>query len=68
MVDPISNQMFSHDFQKFVLQNPSDIPLPPVGFPKNPFSLQPARKNKKETKKESRKERSPWEPPPQKGD
>lgn len=56
MVNPIENAQFSHDFQKFVLQDPSNIPMGPVGIPKTPFSLKKTEKNKKDVKKE----RPPW--------
>ncbi|MBA3603247.1 MAG: hypothetical protein H0W50_06330 [Parachlamydiaceae bacterium] len=60
MVNPI----FSHDFAKFVLQNLSPMVMPPVGVPRQ-FSISPAKKTKKDMKKED----SPWVPkkpqPPQ---
>lgn len=52
MVDPISNQQFSHDYQKFVFQDLSAIPLPPVGTPKIPFHIPSVKKSKKDLDKE----------------
>ncbi len=47
MVDPV----FSNDYHKFVLQDPSIIPLPPVGIPKL-FFIPSSEKTKKEMEKE----------------
>lgn len=52
MVDPISNQQFSHDYQKFVFQDLSAIPVSPYGTPKTPFELFSVKKTKKDLKKE----------------
>ena len=54
-MDPIGNQMFSHDFKKFVLQEPNIrvIHLHPGKTPK-PFNLNPPSKTKK-PKKDSKK-------------
>lgn len=51
MVDPISNQQFSHDYQKFVFQDLSAIPVSPYGTPKTPFDFS-IKKTKKDVKKE----------------
>lgn len=53
------NPIFSHDFDKFVLQNLSPMVMPPVGVPKK-FSISPSKKTKKDIKKED----SPWQPKP----
>lgn len=54
-MNPISNQIFSHDFQKFVLQDPNvqqyyysatEKPRPP------PFEVKPSEKSAKEKKKQ----------------
>jgi hypothetical protein len=58
MVDPISNQQFSHDYQKFVLQEISAIPIGPYGTPKFPFESVFVNKTKKDLKKEKN---SPFE-------
>lgn len=57
MVNPISNQMFSHDFPKFVFQPQDVVITPPVTLPPKAFSV----KNTKKTKKDIQKEKSPWE-------
>ncbi len=51
MVDPISNQQFSYDYQKFIFQDLSVIPLPPVGTPKT-FNIPTIKKSKKDLDKE----------------
>jgi hypothetical protein len=53
MVDPISNQQFSHDYQKFVFQELSALPLQPYGTPKIPFFLPSVKKTKKDIEKEA---------------
>lgn len=55
MVDPISNQQFSHDYQKFVFQELSSIPVGPYGTPKPLFSIPSAKKTKKDIEKEKNK-------------
>lgn len=57
MIDPISNQQFSHDYQKFVFQDLSAIPVPPYGTPKLPFENLLVKK----TKKDLNKDKSPFE-------
>lgn len=55
MIDPV----FSNDFHQFVFQDPSALILPPVGIPKL-FDILPSQKSKKDLKKE----KSPWLPKP----
>lgn len=49
--DPITEKMFSDDFQRFVLQNPNvnEIPHPTIDSQK-PFILNPADKSEKSKK------------------
>ncbi len=57
-MDPISNQQFSYDFQKFVLQDPNVRVVHMQGIPK-PFSLVPpekSEKSKKDIKKQKQEE------------
>lgn len=51
-MDPISNQIFSHDFQKFVLQDPNVRNIYNQVQPPPPFELkmQAAEKSKKAKK------------------
>ncbi len=52
------NPIFNHDFEKFVLQNLSPMVMPPIGVPRKLFSIPTAKKTKKDMKKED----SPWVP------
>lgn len=54
MVNPISNQQFSHDYEKFVFQDLTAIPLSPYGTPKIPFFVPSPKKTKKDLEKENR--------------
>lgn len=51
-MDPISNQIFSHDYLKYVLQDPNvrivERVLPPST---KPFEIKPSEKTKKDLKK-----------------
>ena len=53
------DEMFSHDFSRFVLQNRADLPLPPKNIPSKPFSIAKAPKAEKDLKK---KKKSPFDP------
>lgn len=50
-MDPISNQMFSHDYPKFVYQNPDVLIVPPGPTAFKPFEIKGPEKSKK-TKKD----------------
>ena len=55
-MNPISNQQFSYDFQKFVLQDPNIHTIHMQATPK-PFSLTPPEKSgksKKDVKKQKK--------------
>jgi hypothetical protein len=57
-MDPITNQQFSHDYQKFVLQDPNVRHIYMQAVPK-PFSVLPPEKtgkSKKDMKKQRQKE------------
>ncbi len=57
-MNPIDNKVFSDDFHKFVLQ---DNPIITVGYaasPKQKFTLEKTKKDKKPEKKQD----SPWLP------
>lgn len=54
-MDPISREIFSYDFHRFVLQDLN--PVPPLGAePVKKFELQPAKKSEK-SKKDQDKEK-----------
>ncbi len=57
MVDPVSNQQFSHDFQKFVWQEPDSWVVNYKAVPK-PFNLEGPVKSDK-TKKDQDKPKDP---------
>ena len=52
-MNPISDEQFSHDYEKFVLQNPNVNQVDMFHRPKTPFSLEKNEKTKKEGKKKS---------------
>jgi hypothetical protein len=49
MPDPISNQVFSHDYEKYVYQDP-DVRIIHQIAPAKPFELNPPEKPKKNKK------------------
>lgn len=57
-MDPISNQIYAHDFQKFVLQDPNVINYYYCAMrrPNQPFSLDVKKSDK--TKKDVKKQKS----------
>lgn len=58
-MDPIANQQFSHDFQKFVLQDPN-VRIIEQKVPPKPFdvdTLGKVKKNKKDLEKEKKNEK-----------
>lgn len=52
-MDPISNQQFSHDYTKFVYQDP-DVKIIHKEPPRKPFEVKPTEKSKK-SKKDNQK-------------
>lgn len=55
-MEPISNQQFSHDFKKFVWQEPNAWVINYHVIPKKPFSIDPPKKSE-ESKKDLDKEK-----------
>lgn len=49
-MDPISNEMFSHDFQKFVLQDPNVRIINTNVDPPKPFDIKPPEKSSRSKK------------------
>lgn len=64
-MDPLSNRIFSHDYTKFVLQDPNVRIVEHVLPPAKPFEVKPAEKTKKDLKKKNQKEgeEKPQAPP-----
>lgn len=50
MPDPISNQVFSHDYMKYVYQDPDVRIIHSTAPPAKPFELNPPEKSKKSKK------------------
>lgn len=48
-MDPISGQVFSHDYPKFVFQDP-DVRVNPAAHPPKPFDLNAPKKASKSKK------------------
>lgn len=57
-MDPISNQMFSYDFQRFVLQDIAGHELRPLVPPTRPFNIESAEKSKKEMNKQKKQNKN----------
>ncbi len=55
-LDPIGDQMFAHDYQKWVLQQPNVRIVNYELVPHKPFIIKPAKKSKK-TKEDVKKEK-----------
>ncbi len=60
-MNPISNQLFSHDSIKYIYQYLDAIPMSPNYLPKKPFKLEApekAKKSKKDVGKEKEQNKS----------
>lgn len=59
-MDPVSNQQYAHDFQKFVLQDPNvqQVNYQAVPKPFNVDSPNKADKSKKDQKKQQKQKKS----------
>lgn len=54
-MDPLSNQLFSYDFQRFVLQDLEAQRIPPIArAPEKPFEIKKNEKSKKEMNKQKK--------------
>ncbi len=57
-MDPISNQMFSYDFQRFVLQDIASQQLRPLTAPEKPFDIKKTEKSNKEMNKQKKQDKN----------
>jgi hypothetical protein len=49
-MDPINNQLYSHDAIKYIYQNPDAMQIDPVSLPNKPFELKAPDKTQKSKK------------------